>query len=112
MVNTFYMHLQNKYFQQIKNGEKSLELRLHDEKRRQLKYGDLIIWSNLENKENLTTKIINFYYADNFSQLCRSINILQTGFTDEKAFLAALTEIYPPEKQQKYGVVAIELELI
>jgi ASC-1-like (ASCH) protein len=113
MANTYYMHLQNKYFQQIKNGQKNLELRLYDEKRRQLQCGDLIVWNNQKNnKESITTKITDFYHAENFFQLCRNIDIPQTGFNDKNELITALDAIYPLEKQQQYGVVAIELELI
>lgn len=37
-----YMKLYNEPFQMIKKGEKTIELRLNDEKRRKLKKGDTI----------------------------------------------------------------------
>ena len=37
-------------FEKIKNGEKSIEIRLYDEKRRGVKIGDIIIFSKLPEK--------------------------------------------------------------
>lgn len=37
------MRLHNKPFELIKNGSKSIELRLNDEKRKLIKVGDIII---------------------------------------------------------------------
>ena len=42
-----YMNLNNRPFQLIKNGSKSVEMRLYDEKRAKIKVGDQISFTNL-----------------------------------------------------------------
>ena len=50
------MKLLPQYFNYIKNGTKRLELRLNDEKRKQLKINDIITFEELsETKEYLNT---------------------------------------------------------
>ena len=53
------MKLHAKYFEKIKNNEKTFEIRLNDEKRNLLCLNDLIKFSNRENNEELIVKIIN-----------------------------------------------------
>ena len=48
------MKLNNEPFINIKNGTKTIELRLNDEKRRLLKVNDLIEFTNRETNEKLT----------------------------------------------------------
>lgn len=40
--NIHFMRLQNRYFQYIKTGSKRIELRLYDEKRKQIQLNDVI----------------------------------------------------------------------
>ena len=51
------MKLNNGPFEQIKNGTKTIELRLNDEKRQLLKPNDLIEFTNRSNGEKLLVKI-------------------------------------------------------
>ena len=64
------MKLITKYFDCIKNGTKRIELRLNDEKRKDIKIGDIIIFEELkDNPRHLKTKVIDLYYEDNFIDL-------------------------------------------
>ena len=47
-MTTHLMNLQPKYFDFIKDGTKRIELRLYDEKRRQIQLGDIIEFSKSE----------------------------------------------------------------
>ena len=51
-----YMNLQPRYFNYIKSGTKRIELRLNDEKRRQLQLGDTIVFTSSEG-ESISVKI-------------------------------------------------------
>lgn len=51
-----HMKLNNESFQQIKNGTKTIEIRLYDEKRQQVRANDIIIFSQIEDK-NKTIKV-------------------------------------------------------
>ncbi|MBR2741341.1 hypothetical protein IKD98_01090 [Candidatus Saccharibacteria bacterium] len=53
------MGLQSKYFDYIKNGTKRIELRLFDEKRRQINIGDTIEFANPDG-EKLLVKVLGF----------------------------------------------------
>lgn len=54
------MKLLPQYFNYIKNGTKRLELRLNDEKRKDLEINDIIIFEKLsEDLEYLNTKVKN-----------------------------------------------------
>ena len=47
------MKLNNEPFIKIKNGTKTVELRLNDEKRKLLNVGDVICFTNINTLENL-----------------------------------------------------------
>ena len=53
IIKTHEMNLQPKYFDFIKDGTKRIELRLYDEKRQQIKIGDLIEFSSQRPKNSM-----------------------------------------------------------
>lgn len=63
------MRLHNEPFVLIKNGTKTIELRLNDEKRRQIKVGDTITFTNRSNNEQISTVVINLHKYDSFEEL-------------------------------------------
>ena len=63
------MKLNNEPFECIKNGTKTIELRLNDEKRKLLNIGDKIEFTNITNNEKLLVKIENLYYFSSFEEL-------------------------------------------
>lgn len=107
----FQFKLQNIYFDLIKNGKKTIELRLYDNKRKNLKIDDEIIFIN-NNQEELLTKIIAFYKADSFEHLLKKIDIKKTGFDDSKKLNEALLGFYDIDEQNKFGVLGIEIEFV
>ena len=56
------MKLNNGPFERIKNGTKTIELRLNDEKRQLLKIKDLIEFTNRTNNEKMLVEIENLYH--------------------------------------------------
>ena len=56
------MKLNNVPFERIKNGTKTIELRLNDEKRQLLKIKDLIEFTNRTNNEKMLVEIANLYH--------------------------------------------------
>ena len=67
------MRLLPEYFEYIKTGTKKLEIRLNDEKRKNIKIGDIVIFEKLdETQEFLKTKVTNLYYYSNFNELTSS----------------------------------------
>jgi len=55
MHSIHYMKLQPKPFAKIKEGTKTLELRLNDEKRQSITVGDTIIFSLMSSQEEADT---------------------------------------------------------
>jgi hypothetical protein len=64
------MQLQPEPFGMIKSGVKTIELRLFDEKRRKIRIGDEILFSNTENGETLAVKVLDLSVFDSFEEFC------------------------------------------
>ena len=114
-MKTYNMKLLPQYFNYIKNGTKRLELRLNDEKRKDLEINDLIIFEKLSDDiEYLNTKVKKIYKYNNFKDLVNDfdIELIADKSITKDELLHTLNEIYTVEKQNKYGVLAIEIELI
>ena len=109
------MNLNPAPFEKIKNGQKTIELRLYDKKRRLIKVGDTITFTNNANGETLSTAVKKLHRFDSFSELYSSLPLLQCGYTPEnieRAHPSDMDRYYTPEAQSRHGVVGIELCLI
>lgn len=108
---THKMNLQDKYFDFIKNGTKRIELRLNDEKRQQIKIGDSIEFSN--EKDKFIAKVIGLLKYQDFKTLFNDfgIEILADKTMTKEELLGVLSEFYTPEKQEKFSVLGIRVEL-
>lgn len=104
------MKLNESPFERIKNGTKTVEFRLYDDKRRKIKIGDKIEFSKLpELQETILVEVLELYREETFEKLFEKI------YTDEeeiKIKTASMYKYYSPEKEKEYGVVGIELSLI
>lgn len=100
----------------IKNREKSLELRLFDEKRQMVKVGDNITFiSTQDENETLTVKVLGMNMYSSFEELYNHEDLLECGYTTDNIAEASpddMAEYYSYEKQSMYGVVAIEVRPI
>ena len=111
----YQMKLQPVPFGKMKDGEKILELRLYDEKRRKVKVGDEIEFCSVENsQEKIRTKVIGLLVYGNFFDLIRDLPAAYLGYKEsEKDYLKrSMYEIYTPEDEEKYGVLGIRIELV
>lgn len=110
----YEMNLQNDPFEKIVTGEKTIELRLYDEKRSKLNIGDRIIFTNsANNKEKVVVVIRALYRYGNFIDLFSEIPPEKCGYeTGVKADSAALEmkKYYSNEQEQRYGVIGIKVE--
>lgn len=104
------MKLNESPFERIKNRTKTIEFRLYDEKRQQIKIGDQIEFSKLPDlQEKLLVNVVDIYREDNFENLFRKI------YTDEEEISKktnSMYKYYSLEKEKKYGVVGIEISLV
>ncbi len=111
---THQMQLQPEPFSMIKSGVKTIELRLYDEKRRKIRIGDEILFTNTENGETLAVKVLDLYVFDSFEELYKTLPLLQCGYTEQDIDSASPDDMelyYPKEKQKEYGVVGITIAL-
>ena len=99
-------------FEMVKNGQKTVELRLFDEKRQRIKVGDRIVFTNTVTGETLGKTVVKLHRFDSFAELYGSLSLLQCGYTIEdvdKAHPSDMERYYSVEEQKQYGVVGIEL---
>ena len=103
------MKLNESPFDRIKNGTKTVEFRLYDEKRKQIKVGDQIEFSKLPDlQEKLLVDVLELYREDTFEKLFRKL------YTDEEEITRktkSMYEIYSPEKEQQYGILGIKIKI-
>lgn len=111
-----YMNLHSGPFYAIESRKKDIELRLLDEKRQMIKIGDFIEFTNTEKSEcKLKVVVVALYKFPSFDKLYESLPLLRCGYTNENINQASPTDMYvyySKEKQEKYGVVGIEIRVI
>ena len=106
------MKLNSEPFEMIKSGEKTIALRLYDEKRQKIQEGDTIVFTNNVTGETLTKRVSKLHRFDSFEELYKTLPLLQCGYTAEDidtAHPSDMAQYYSAEEQDKYGVVGIEL---
>ena len=103
------MKLNESPFERIKNGTKTIEFRLYDEKRQKIKVGDKIEFSKTTNlEEKLLVDVVELYRESTFENLFRNL------YTNEEEIMTktkAMYNIYSPEKEQQYGVLGIKIKI-
>lgn len=104
------MNLWNDSFEAIKDGWKTIEMRLNDEKRSQIIIGDEIEFTNIKTNEALICKVTNLFKYKNFDELYNNHNKISIGYTkDESANPDDMLMYYAKEDIERYGVLGIEL---
>lgn len=104
------MNLNNNPFKRIKNGTKTIELRLNDEKRQLLKIGDLIEFTNRVSLETIIVEVKSLYRYSNFKELYKHFDKISIGYDKEQlADPKDMEQYYSKEEQEKHGVIAIEI---
>ena len=109
------MKLHSTPFEMIQSGRKTIELRLHDEKRRLISIGDEIKFVSLSDPTiSLNCRVIALHKFDSFENLYDSLPLLKCGYTENDILTASPNDMdayYSKEKQKEYGVIGIEIEL-
>lgn len=103
------------YYDLIKKGEKILEGRLNDEKRKAFNIGDKITFHRQADiPETMEAIILDKYIFKNFDEMADSLNKADLGFADKtkKEMIDVYRSIYSRENEQKYGVVILKIKLI
>lgn len=108
----YNMRLNNEPFELIKNGTKTIELRLNDEKRSLIKTGDIVLFTNRITKEVIKTRVIRLHKYDSFEELFKHFNSQSLGYLNNDPNPKDMELYYSKEDQKKYGVLGIEIELL
>lgn len=104
------MRLKESPFERIKNGTKTIEFRLYDEKRSKIKIGDQIEFSKLPDlQETILVDVLDLYRDSTFETLFKKL------FHDKeeiKRKTSSMYQYYSPDEEKQYGVVGIKISLI
>lgn len=104
------MKLNESPFERIKNGTKTIEFRLYDEKRRKIKIGDKIEFSKLPNlQEKIVAEVLDIYKDETFEKLFKKIYIDEEEI---KRKTKSMYQYYSYEQEKEYGVIGIKIELL
>ena len=107
------MRLHDTPFKLIVAGTKTIEMRLYDEKRQEIKVGDEIEFTNRVSGDKQLVRVVNLHRFSSFDELYNNFDKVLLGYgKDEVANSNDMSQYYSDEDLKKYGVVGIEIELI
>lgn len=107
------MHLANEPFEKIKSGDKTVEIRLYDEKRKKLKVGDSITFYKGDNYDEwITATVVALHRFKSFAELFASDLFPKTGCGNMTVGEAtdSMYHYYTREQEKVYGILAIEVK--
>ena len=111
-IPTCHMKLNDEPFQLIKSKQKTIEMRLFDEKRQKLKIGDLIVFTNNKTKEEMLTEVVDLKRYNDFHELYAHYMKTEIGYgKDDNPNPNDMNEYYKDNDIKKYGVLAIEIKV-
>ena len=107
------MNLWDDSFEAIKEGWKTIEMRLDDEKRSLIKVNDVIEFTNTKTNETMSCLVLKLYHYKTFNELYKNHSKLSIGYKDnEVANPDDMLAYYTIEDINKYGVLGIEIRVI
>lgn len=108
---TFEMFLDDEPYKSIKYGQKTVEMRLNDERRKDLKAFDKIIFTNRLTNEKMTVEIIEVKAYKDFYELYKEYDKKEIGYKDnEIANPKDMEKYYSIDMINKYGALAIRIK--
>lgn len=103
------------YYDLIRSGEKVLEGRLNDEKRKNFNIGDKITFYKEPTKqETMQAIILDKYIFNNFDEMANELDKSKLGFANKtkEEMVNVYRTIYTVEDENKYGVVIFKIKII
>lgn len=115
-ISVHNMNLDSCWFDKIKEGSKTIEMRLNDERRQSIQIGDEIIFTNnSQRNRHIRVRVINIHRFDSFKELYEALPLEKCGYTKDNVSEAKpedMERYYSKEQQKKYGVLGIEIIFI
>ncbi|PIZ96768.1 MAG: hypothetical protein COX80_00520 [Candidatus Magasanikbacteria bacterium CG_4_10_14_0_2_um_filter_33_14] len=110
------MRLPEEIFEKIKSGQKTIETRLLDEKRKVLSVGDIIEFAKRPTlHEKMQVKILDLTTYKTFEEVYDNCDLKDLGY-DEKMtkeeYLEKVHHHYDKEEIKDYEILAIKMEII
>ena len=110
------MSLNPEPFEKIKKGEKTIEIRLYDEKRRSVALGDTVVFSKLPEKtEKLRVEVVGLSVFKSFRDLFSNFDKSKFGHCSVLSIedqIKRQREHYSEEAERQNGVVGIHIKHI
>ncbi len=107
------MRLAAQPFEMLRDGRKTIELRLNDEKRRRLRVGDVIVFRRADDPAAaFEAEVTGLFPFRSFAELYRALPPTACGYTEENAAQASPDDMdlyYTKEQQEKYGALGIRV---
>ena len=95
--------------------KKIYEIRLNDEKRKLIRVGDFIVFRKEPAlTEEIKTEIKDLIIFNSFDSMVESLSSREIGFdnSNKKEIVDVYHQFYSKEDEQKFGVLAIKLDII
>lgn len=107
------MGLYGEYFNAIKEGRKRIEVRLNDDKRREIKVGDIIEFIEVPSQAQiLHVQVTDLIVYDTFEKMYKEIPFKDfdcDGWT-MKEMIEGTYDIYTKEQEKEWGALAITIQ--
>jgi len=109
------MKLNDSPFDKIKSGQKVVELRLYDDKRRGFNINDYIVFSRVtDSSDKIAVSVRALYIFPTFRDLYEDVPLKMCGFEEGVSVEVAVERIhriYTVDDEELYGVVGIKVAL-
>lgn len=107
------MKLQLHPFLKIKEGSKCIEVRLFDEKRREIKLLDIIEFScDAQPTETVKVQVVGLLHYQTFSDLVGDFPPRVFGHNDSDDLIKSIFSFYTKEQEATYSVLGIRIKLL
>lgn len=106
------MKLQQGSFESMRSGQKIIEIRLYDEKRREVMLGDIIVFKRQpEQTEIVRAEVTGLLRYRTFIDLANDFPASCFGHANKENLLKFIYAFYTKEQEQQYGVLGIRIRV-
>lgn len=114
MSKTHVMKLNDTPFEATKAGLKTIEVRLNDERRKDIVIGDKLEFHRISSNEKLKVSVLSVRFYKTLKELTQKEDIVKTGgiYKDQKDWMDSVSGYYSQENQNRHGLLAIEIKLL